>query len=183
MRPRIVIAVVTAWVLGAPKVIHAQLSSQLSGAGTSVTFTMPVNLTQLSSDLERVRLLCGITSEVMIVPSYMSSQDAMPKDEVYVLGGQLVTTMKVMVPIPLEWFQNRPRSASPPCTSAGSKGSASRLRAGTCFPKPRACPHSCSSPRQRSSKGRSPGDTVRVWAASGTPSCDVAVALSLPFAQ
>jgi len=108
MRPRIVTAVVTAWVLGAPEVVHAQLSTQLSGAGTSVTFTMPVNLTQLSSDLERVRLLCGITSEVMIAPSSMSSQDAMPKDEVYVLGGQLVTTMKVMVPIPLEWFQQVP---------------------------------------------------------------------------
>lgn len=107
MRTRFAIAVVTAWVLGTPGVSHAQFTvAQLSGAGTSVTLILPVNLTQLSSDLELVRLRCGVFSEALIAPSYMTGEASVPKDEVLVLGGQLVTTMKVMVPIPAEFLKD-----------------------------------------------------------------------------
>lgn len=108
MRTRFAVAVVTAWVLGTPEVSHAQFGGPLlSGAGTSVTFTLPVNLTQLSSDLERVRLRCMVGGEGMAWPSsYMSSEASVPRDEVPVLGGQLVTTMKIMVPIPVEFFKD-----------------------------------------------------------------------------
>jgi hypothetical protein len=106
MRTRLAIAVVTAWVLGTPEVSHAQLGGALlSGAGTSVTLVLPVNLTQLSSDLERVRLRCGVASGALTWPSSTLEQIEF-KDEVPAFGGQLVTTMKVMVLIPVEYLKD-----------------------------------------------------------------------------
>lgn len=103
MRSRFTFAAMTLWVLGSPGAV----SGQFSGAGTTVTITVPVNLTQLSPDLERVRFICGITSDAMAAlpqnPMTVGLQDLLqPKDEVLVLGGQLVTTMKVIAMIPIE---------------------------------------------------------------------------------
>ena len=103
MGSRLVFAVMLAWVLAAPSEVPAQIP-ELSGAGTTVTITLPVNLTQLSPDLERVGFRCRIVTEAasgLNLPESWWYQDEGP-----VFGGQLVTTMKVMMVIPVEWLKD-----------------------------------------------------------------------------
>jgi len=79
----------------------------LSGAATSVTLTVPVKLTQLSPDLERVRLQCMLGGDGLRANATpMLDPLLKPVDEVMVTSGQLVTTMKVMIWIPVEIFDD-----------------------------------------------------------------------------
>ena len=86
-------------------------TSATSPPATSVTFTMQVNLTQLSPDLEKVRLICAIMPSDVFKPptNYLSSQaamEAMPKDEIPAVAGQVVGTLRVIFPIAAEWLIN-----------------------------------------------------------------------------
>ncbi len=73
--------------------------------GADVTFTMPVNLTQLSPDIGKVEVNCNIFSSAIPihagtlgglqgVPGYSGHQD------IVVSGGKAVATATVVVPIP-----------------------------------------------------------------------------------
>ena len=114
---RILGAAIAAWTLGVTSPATAQLFPAGQTFATAVTFTMPVNLTQLSPDLERVRLICFIQpSDVLKYPDMMAAlfsnsasmtSDQFPwKDETWVVGGQVVTTMSVVIPIATEWLLN-----------------------------------------------------------------------------
>lgn len=73
---------------------------------TTITFTVPVHLTQLSPDLARVRMACAILPSSVLVYSPDENWkittfdfDALPKDELPVASGQLVATLRVVYPI------------------------------------------------------------------------------------
>ena len=112
MRLTVLAAVVASSALGTPRLISAQFGPQFSGAATSVTLTVPVKLTQLSPDLERVKLMCQVGGEGITIPSSfglgMAGLEMLlkPVDDVMVTSGQLVTTLKVMAWIPVELFDN-----------------------------------------------------------------------------
>ena len=71
-------------------------ASQSLGAQTMVTFEMPVKLTQLSPDVVKVGLMCTIKSDA-IVPTFTGTT---AHDEVSAVGGQVVTTLRVVITFP-----------------------------------------------------------------------------------
>jgi len=74
-------------------------------AATIVSFEMQVNLTNLSPDLERVRLLCMITSTSLAMPAPTNySAELLPGTTMYVAQGQLVGTITVQFPIEAGWL-------------------------------------------------------------------------------
>jgi hypothetical protein len=99
---RMVGAATAAWTLGTASPLAAQTMA------TTITFSVPVNLTQLSPDLERVRLICMIMpSEVLKYPTgFGNNMEQLPRDEMWVTGGQVVNTMRVVFPIATEWLVN-----------------------------------------------------------------------------
>ena len=89
-----------------------QVTAQAQGVtvATNITFTMPVNLTQLHPDLVKVKFFCAITSSALTYPLGTNpfNQNPLPPpvDEVWVTNGQVVNTMRVVVPIAKEWLNN-----------------------------------------------------------------------------
>lgn len=74
---------------------------------TAVTFNIPVNLTQLSPDIERVRAACLIQSDALTLPPGMGgSPENLPGDETYVLLGKVETTFQVVFPIGTGWLKD-----------------------------------------------------------------------------
>ena len=86
---------------------------------TAITFTLQVNLTQLSPDLAKVGFTCLIMpGETLAYPSYLSFGGALfgggfpfaswpfPKDELPVMSGQVQGTLRVVYPLAAEWFNN-----------------------------------------------------------------------------
>lgn len=102
MRCRIIPAALTGLSLCAPGALAAQTSSVVA----SITFVVPVNLTQLSPDLEKVRLACVIASSpVFVIPTgYGPSPNA--EDEMPVMNGQVVTTLRAVIFIQSSWLQD-----------------------------------------------------------------------------
>jgi len=72
-------------VLAAPHSLAAQ---------TMITFEVPVNLTQLAPEITKVRVNCVIRSAAIVSPT---AGMAAGVDELPVLGGKLVTTMRVVI--------------------------------------------------------------------------------------
>lgn len=104
MRFRIVPATVLAFGLGAPGALAAQTTT----IETSVTFLVPVNLTQLSSDLERVRALCVVMPSAVLTPQPLPYNAPSPilMTEALVVSGQMITTLRTEFPILSGWLQN-----------------------------------------------------------------------------
>ena len=71
-----------------PATLHAQ---------TQVTFEAPVKLTQLAPEITAVQLYCEIKSAAIVSPN-PGRQAA--TDEVPVVGGQLTTTLRVVLTFP-----------------------------------------------------------------------------------
>jgi hypothetical protein len=95
MMSRIFVAVVTTCLL----VISSSSGAQTSSA--DVTFRLPLNLTQLSSDIAKIAVFCRITSDA-IPPSGATGKAGgklSKQEEFPVSGGQLVTTAVVIVPV------------------------------------------------------------------------------------
>ena len=112
MRSRIFVVAVAIGVLGSSRPLVAQNLNLNPPApqftvATSVTFTIPLKLTQLSPDLEKIRVFCAVGGEALApLPMAMTTMDALPRDEMPVVAGQLVATMSVLVPIYAELLQN-----------------------------------------------------------------------------
>lgn len=117
-----------------PALLSAQIAVQNSTMETAITFTVPVNLTQLSPDLERVRLLCMInpSQELAYPQAFMQplSQDPSQwpfKDELWVVSGKVVATMRIIYPLATEWFNNPiGKTASYTCAITGFSRSLQR---------------------------------------------------------
>lgn len=72
-----------------------------------ITFTVPVNLTQLSSELSKVRVTCGISSEAITVNREVAGKTAQgpatgpgsiaARQEFPVVGGEVKTTATLVV--------------------------------------------------------------------------------------
>ena len=85
-------------------------------AQTYVSFEVPLNLTQLSLDIERVRVTCIVAGDGLI--GFPSASNFNPTDpnaplpgpaarqEILVAGGQLVGSIKLIVGIPAELLSN-----------------------------------------------------------------------------
>lgn len=104
MRSRMLPATLMTLALCAPGALSAQTTPYVE---TSVTFLVPVNLTQLSPDLEKVRLLCNLTSSVLNMSApWGNGTVPIPMDEVPVTSGQVVTTLRIVIPILDYWLQD-----------------------------------------------------------------------------
>jgi hypothetical protein len=83
------------WTLLAPGVVQAQT---IIG---DVTFEVPINLTRLFGDITKVAVWCTISSDALIGTrtKKLGAQLELP-----VAAGQLVTTARVVVPVPTTAF-------------------------------------------------------------------------------
>jgi hypothetical protein len=83
--------------------VLAALSAPRSlAAQTMVTFEVPVNLTQLAPEITKIRVYCVIKSTAIVAPNAGNQSGT---DELPVLGGQLVTTMRVVISFPAGTLQ------------------------------------------------------------------------------
>ena len=80
---------------------------------TAVTFTVPLNLTQLPPDLERVKVACAIfgegigTSVNPLTPTPEPTSDSYPfKQELFVTAGQVVATASIQVVVFMDEQKN-----------------------------------------------------------------------------
>jgi len=90
MNARIVVVALTACLVAAPNLVVAQTTT-----GSDVTFKVPLNLTQVSSDIAKVAVWCVISSTAITTrDGKLSKQEDLP-----VSGGQLVTTATVVVAV------------------------------------------------------------------------------------
>ena len=104
MLPRIAGAATAAF-LGLSNSVAAQFGTLPAGVFVSaVTFTLPLNLTQLPPDLERVKFVCAVFGEGMAsplgtlnTPPDPTSESYPFKQELFVTGGQVVATASVQV--------------------------------------------------------------------------------------
>jgi hypothetical protein len=110
MSPRIFVALIAA----------CALSGRPAGSQTMVSFDVPMKLTQVSADIERVAVLCALVpSEALVIPStsttmnlnnYLSSTTTggagWSRQEFLILAGQLIVTARLVIQIPAEWLQN-----------------------------------------------------------------------------
>lgn len=64
------------------------------GAQTMVTFEVPVKLTQLAPEILKVSMYCEIKSQAIVAPN---PGQVSAIDEVPVVAGQVVTTMRVVI--------------------------------------------------------------------------------------
>ena len=98
--------IIPAALAGLALVTPGALAAQTLTVATTVTLVMPVDLTHLSPDLLKVRLACSIsTSPYLVVPSG-SVRGPNATDEIFVESGQVVTTLRVVIPILSSWLQN-----------------------------------------------------------------------------
>jgi hypothetical protein len=88
MRSRFLAVVVALTAATSPRSLTAQ---------TTVTFEVPVKVTQLSTEILKIRVLCNIRSDAIVAPSAGGASEV---DEVPVVGGQVVTTMRVIFVFP-----------------------------------------------------------------------------------
>ena len=102
MLARFLPAMAVAGALCAPGSVAAQSPT----FETAVTFLVPVTLTQLSPDLEKIKLHCLIHYNEVFpkTPSFPAGAVPMPEDEATVIMGQVITTMKVEYVIPSGWL-------------------------------------------------------------------------------
>ena len=105
-------------------------------ASTNVTFRVPLNLTQLAPDISRVRVACTISSPVLRVvtltdPYGRLVQAPLGALETRTSGGQLVTTLAVVVSVPSTGFTGPAvgQSASYQCWLEGFSQSGNKMEA------------------------------------------------------
>ncbi len=102
MRFRLVPPTLIALALCAPGSLAAQFTIE-----TSVTFLVPVNLTQLSPDLEKVRALCAVLpSAVMTMTLPVGAPPPVLMTEAPVVSGQVITTLRSEFLVFTGWLQN-----------------------------------------------------------------------------
>jgi hypothetical protein len=87
MISRILATTVTLCALATPRLCVAQ---------SDVTFKVPLNLTQVSSDIAKVAVFCQITSTAIVSNSMGKLQK---QEEIPVTGGQLVMTVTVVIAV------------------------------------------------------------------------------------
>ena len=122
MRFPIIPATVMALAFCAP----GSLAAQTFTIETSVTFLLPVNLTQLSPDIEKIKLLCLITSPAM-TPTGLPPNVPFPMiaSEAVVSSGQVNTTLRTELPIFSGWLVDAVgKQAAYQCALQGYKKSA-----------------------------------------------------------
>jgi hypothetical protein len=88
--------------LAATLVLGGLSAAKPLAAQTTVTFEVPVNLTQLAPEIIRIRVFCEIKSAAIVAPNAGMESAT---DELPVLGGKLVTTMRVVISFPAGTLQ------------------------------------------------------------------------------
>ena len=104
MRSRIGPATVMALALCVPGAAAAQTATATLTFETAVTFLLPVNLTQLSPDLEKVRLSCNLLWNSALTKPSLPATWPRAEDFAMVVSGQVITTMKVEFVIGSGWL-------------------------------------------------------------------------------
>ena len=95
MRVQIVSMTVLAMGLGVPCAATAQIPT----LETAVTFLVPLSLTGLSPDLERIRVSCTILPDTVLNTYYTPTPGGIPTPQIEaaVTSGRVVTTLSVLV--------------------------------------------------------------------------------------
>ena len=135
MLPRIAGVATAALLLSTSNPLAAQFGSLPPGIlVTAVTFTVPLNLTQLPPDLERVKVTCGVGGEgtgisgnpLFTLPP-LSSEQYPFKQELFVTAGQVVATASIQVVVFMDG-QNPPtgKTAQYGCSVVGYSKSLNR---------------------------------------------------------
>jgi hypothetical protein len=93
---------------GIPRSAHAQTDG-------AVTFKLPLNLTQLPSDITKVAVWCKITTSATVSARGATLQK---QEEFVPVGGQVVTTATVVVPT-TELVDAMGKTATYVCTLTG----------------------------------------------------------------
>ena len=75
----------------------AMFAPRAAAAQTMVTFEMPVKITQLAPEIEKISLYCQIKSIAIVSPNPGQAEGV---DEVPVLAGTLETTLRVVIAFP-----------------------------------------------------------------------------------
>lgn len=89
-----------------PWVTHT-LVAQTATVATTITFVVPVNLTQLSPDLEKVRVACVIQpSSALVWPTSQTGPAPTLEEAMDVKSGQVVTAFRIIMPILSSWLQD-----------------------------------------------------------------------------
>lgn len=93
-------------------------ATRSAAAQAMVTFDVPLNPTQVHADIERIRVICIVMGEGIVLPTGMGSpygnwnplSETLPpvaaRQELWVMAGQVVATVRVIVTIPAEYLQN-----------------------------------------------------------------------------
>ena len=94
----------------------AMCASTPAQAQTTVSFEVPINLTQVSGDIEKVGVSCLVAGDGVVYPAgyvagnpFNTNETVGPnwaKQELKVMGGQVVVTLRLNVQIPAEWLDN-----------------------------------------------------------------------------
>jgi len=99
MRYRIVASTLAGLALWAPGALRAQTPT----VATTITFVVPVNLTQLSPDIAKVRVACMIqSSNALVWPT--SGPAPTLEEEMDVQNGQVITAFRIIMPIYSSWL-------------------------------------------------------------------------------
>ena len=94
MFPRIAASALAGLALCAPAILGAQTPT----VATTITFVVPVNLTQLSPEILKVRAFCSVLPSAVLVWPQSGPSPAVT-DEMDVHSGQLITVFRVAIPI------------------------------------------------------------------------------------
>lgn len=103
MKDKIVSIVILAVALAAPGHAEGQVVGP-GGVATVITFSMQLNMTNLSSDLGRLRLVCAIQSTALASPGQYSTApgdlvNQLPGADFYPAQGKAVGTLSVQFPV------------------------------------------------------------------------------------
>jgi hypothetical protein len=137
MLPRIAGAATAALLLSISSPLAAQFGPLPPGIlVTAVTFTVPLNLTQLPPDLERVKVACAIFGEGIATGTSLNPLSPSPQDpssesypfkqELFVTAGQVVATASIQVVVFLDGQKAIGKTAQYGCGVMGYSKSLNR---------------------------------------------------------
>lgn len=87
--------------LGAALLLVAITAPRSLSAQTMITLEVPVNVTKLSPDVQKIRVMCNLSSDAIVPRSVGEAPSVTSIDEVPVVGGQAVSTLRVVFTFPV----------------------------------------------------------------------------------
>lgn len=87
-------------ILGVPLLLVAIAAPRSISAQTMITLEVPVNVTKLAPEVQKIRVMCNLNSEAIVPATAGGVPSVTALDEVPVVGGQVVSTLRVVFTFP-----------------------------------------------------------------------------------